>query len=132
MNSCLPLQNKTILITRPEALAGPLLQRIKEAGGIAQHYPVIRISNIEETATLLSIINNLSTFDIAIFISPTAVQKTLEKINPLPKHLVLAVIGRSTESMLIKQGYQAQIIPDDFNSLYGKLFTSVNRNSKKN
>lgn len=116
MSSCLPLQNKTILITRPEALAGPLLQRIKDAGGIAQHYPVIRISDIEESTDLNSIINNLSTFDIAIFISPTAVQKTLDKINTLPEQLTLAVIGRSTDAMLKRQGYQAKIIPDDFNS----------------
>ena len=116
MSSCLPLQNKTILITRPEALADSLLQRIKKAGGIAQHYPVLRINGIEESADLSSSINNLSTFDIAIFISPTAVQKTLEKIKPLPEHLALAVIGRSTEAMLKKWGYQAQIIPDDFNS----------------
>ena len=116
MNSSLTLKNKTILVTRPEGLATPLLQRISDAGGNAQHYPVIRICHIEQSESLNAILNNLSNFDIAIFISPTAVVKTLEIIKRLPEQLALAVIGRSTDAMLKKYGYQPQIIPEEFNS----------------
>ena len=116
MSTCPPLTNKTILVTRPEGLAHSLIQRINDAGGIAQHYPVIQISDADKSEEQNSIIDKLSTFDIAIFISPTAVQKTLSKINDLPEHLVLAVIGRSTEVMLNKHGLQAQIVPEDFNT----------------
>ena len=116
MKSYSSLQNKTILITRPVTLADSLLQRIKDAGGIAHHYPVIRIINIEQSSSLNSIISNLSGFDIAIFISPTSVQRALDKIISLPITMRLAVIGKSTEAMLKKLGYNAQIIPDHFNS----------------
>lgn len=116
MNKTLPLKNKTILVTRPEELASSLLQRINLAGGTALHYPVIRINDVDEPETLSLIFNNLSSFDIAIFISPTAVKKTLDKIKSLPDNLTLAVIGRSTETVLKKLGYQAQIMPNDFNT----------------
>ena len=129
MNSYAALQNKTILITRPESLAEPLLQRIKDAGGIAHYYPVIRITSTDNPPNLTSIINNLSSFDIAIFISPTSVQKTLDKINSLPEKLLLAVIGKSTEAMLKKFGYTAQIIPEEFNSESLLQHPSFNQNS---
>lgn len=116
MSASLPLKNKTVLITRPQGLADALIQRINAAGGLAQHYPVIRICDVEESESLNSIINNLSDFDLAIFISPTAVQKTLSKIKSLPDQLALAVIGRSTEAMLNKFGYQADVVPEDFNT----------------
>ena len=116
MISSLPLENKTVLITRPEQLAQSLKQRITEAGATVKQYPVIKISDVTESQSLRSIIDNLSKFDIAIFISPTAVQKTLDKIKSLPENLTLAVIGSSTEAMLNKYGYQAQIVPDDFNT----------------
>lgn len=133
MSTSLPLKNKTVLITRPQHLADSLLKRITDAGGIANHYPVIRISDIEDSEALNSILNNLSSFDIAIFISPTAVHKALEKIHTLPDKLILAVIGSSTEVALNKYGYQAQIIPDDFNSeslLQHTAFQSENIENK--
>lgn len=133
MSTSLPLKNKTVLITRPLHLADSLLKRITDAGGIAYHYPVIRICDVEESEALNSILNNLLSFDIAIFISPTAVHKTLEKIHVLPEKLILAVIGSSTESTLNKYGYQAQIVPDDFNSeslLQHPTFQSENVDNK--
>ena len=125
MSTDLPLENKTILITRPEGLANSLLQRIKDLGGTALHYPVIRITNVEESDTLNFIINNLPIFDIAIFISPTAVIKTLEIIKTLPKNIEIAVIGRSTQTMLNKQGYSVQMVPDDFNTESLIIFRGV-------
>ncbi|MDH5611541.1 MAG: uroporphyrinogen-III synthase [Gammaproteobacteria bacterium] len=116
MSKKIVLNNKNILVTRPEGLADSLLQRIRDAGGTAHHYPVLRICTAEDSKILKSIIDNLSDFDIAIFISPTAVQKTFEKIKSLPEHLIIAVIGRSTETMLNKFGIHAHIVPADFNS----------------
>lgn len=114
MSSKLPLENITVLITRPESLAGSLMQRIRDAGGTAILYPVLKITAIEDSEVLSSITDNLSKFDIAIFISPTAVAITLEKIKSLPENIKLAVIGSSTAAMLNKHGYQAQIVPEDF------------------
>ncbi|MDH5388675.1 MAG: uroporphyrinogen-III synthase [Gammaproteobacteria bacterium] len=114
MSTKLPLENISVLITRPESLANSLKQLITKAGGTAILYPVIKITPIDDSLSLRSITDNLSKFDIAIFISPTAVSITLEKIKSLPENLKLAVIGSSTETMLKKYGYQAQIIPAEF------------------
>ena len=116
MNLTLPINNRTILVTRPEELAGPLLRRISEAGGTALHYPVIRIGDVSDSAALNRIIDHLIDFDIAVFISPTAVKKTLEKIGPLPRKLALAVIGRSTETMLKQYHFSADIVPEGFDT----------------
>lgn len=116
MSNNLSLKNKKILITRPEGLANSLINRINELGGVAQHYPVIRISDVEDSKSLTAIINDLSNFDLAIFISPSAVIKSLEKISSLPSHLQLAVIGRSTQAMVNKYGLHAKIVPEGFNT----------------
>ncbi len=116
MNSTLPLKDRTILVTRPEELAGPLLRRIAEAGGTALHYPVLRIGDVGDNPSLDAFINHLPDFDIAVFISPTAVQKTLDKIVALPDKLTLAVIGRSTEAMLKKHHLAADIVPEGFDT----------------
>lgn len=116
MSSSKPLKNKTVLVTRPDQLSSSLLQRIKEAGGTALHYPVLLINDVKDSEELLSILDGLSSFDIAIFISPTAVNMTLNKINALPSQLTLAVIGKSTEKALNEFGYHPTILPADFNS----------------
>ena len=116
MNANLPLENKTILVTRPEGLADSLRKRINDAGGTAKHYPVIKITELDESKQLSAIIDNLTTFDIAIFISPTSVISTLKKIKSLPSSLTIAAIGRSTASTLNEHGLAATIVPDNFNS----------------
>ncbi|MCW8830914.1 MAG: uroporphyrinogen-III synthase [Gammaproteobacteria bacterium] len=92
------------------------MQRIKDAGGHAKHYPVIKICDVDDANRQLAIINKLSDFDLAIFISPTAVQQTLSKVKSLPTGLTLVVIGRSTEAMLNNHGLQADIVPADFHT----------------
>lgn len=116
MNPTLPLKNRTVLVTRPKALAEPLLRRINEAGGTALHYPVMRIGDVSDSAALDNMIDHLADFDIAVFISPTAVQKTLGEIGSLPDKLTLAVIGRSTAAMLIKHHRVADIVPEGFDT----------------
>lgn len=129
MNSNLPLVNKTVLITRPDQLANSLKHRITDAGGTAKQYPVIKITAVEDSQALRSITDNLSQFDIGIFISPTAVTKTLEKIKLLPENLMIAVIGSSTEAMLSKHGYQVQIVPDEFNTESLLQHSSLQKNN---
>nr|MDA3870571.1 uroporphyrinogen-III synthase [Gammaproteobacteria bacterium] len=116
MNLTLPLKNRTIVVTRPKGLAEPLLQRINEAGATALHYPVMRIDDVSDNPALDNIIDHLADFDIAVFISPTAVQKTLEKITVLPDQFLLAVIGRSSEAMLKKHQLAADIVPEGFDT----------------
>ena len=116
MSSALSLKNTTILVTRPEGSADYLLQSITDAGGKALHYPVIRIDDIDNEEPLNNLISRLTSFDIAIFISPTAVKKTLCRIHSLPASLKLAAIGKSTASILNLSGYSNVIVPAEFNT----------------
>lgn len=65
-----------ILITRTEDRAKSLSDAIIAAGGIPILVPTIDIIDPEDIHPLLNIFNRLSNFDIAIFVSPNAVNKT--------------------------------------------------------
>lgn len=101
MSSTTPsLRGLRVLVTRPEALAKTLSRRIERAGGIALLFPVIRIEPPLDTQSRERALKMLADFDIAIFISPTAAQATLEAISPWPDHIQVAAIGSSTERYL--------------------------------
>jgi len=111
-----PLAGLRILVTRPKELTHNLALQIETAGGEAVLYPVINIQEPENTRQRDEILKKLSSFDIAIFISPTAVRKTLEHINQLPSALKIAAIGSSTENSLESSGINVSIKPEGHNS----------------
>lgn len=94
------LQGLNVLVTRPKDLATTLAQMIEQEGGHAILYPVINIDETSTPANRDKILSRLSSFDIAIFISPTAAAKTFEHIKTLPPDLLVAAIGSGTEKAL--------------------------------
>jgi uroporphyrinogen-III synthase len=111
-----PLNQLNILVTRPQSLAGRLAKLIEDEGGNALLYPVISIIDVENPKKNLQILERLAVFDIAIFISPTAVRKTFEQVATLPTSLQIAAIGSSTVDALEHQGLHASIKPDGHDS----------------
>ena len=117
MNTALTdLHGLNILVTRPKELTKNLAQLIEREGGKAVLYPVITIEDINTAGISDKILNRLSSFDIAIFISPTAVSKTFETIESLPSTLKVAAIGSSTESALTKHNVVVSIKTDGHTS----------------
>lgn len=94
------LVNRNILVTRPQGRADNLCQLINDAGGQAIHYPVIEILPPLDNRSLLNIKEYLYQYDIAIFISPTAVLHTANLLPLFPEHLQIAAIGSKTAGML--------------------------------
>lgn len=108
-----------MLITKPQA--DELVTHIHQAGGHTILYPTFSIEDPSNVNALQNQVKTLSNVDIAIFISPHAVKKTMpfwQTYWPqLPKHLSIAAVGKSTQETLQHFGYTTNIYPKtEFNS----------------
>jgi uroporphyrinogen-III synthase len=109
-----PLSGKGIVVTRPAHQAARLAELIRAAGGRPILFPVIEIVAVDDLQPLLALIDRLDEFDLAVFISPNAVNKAMNLIKArraLPPHLKLAAIGRGGVRELKHFGYTAVIAP---------------------
>ncbi|UCF75485.1 MAG: uroporphyrinogen-III synthase [Betaproteobacteria bacterium] len=109
-----PLTGKNIVVTRPARQARELAEMIRAAGGAATLFPVLEIRDVEDLKPLRDIIARLDEFDLAIFISPNAVNKAMNLITAhgtLPPALICAAIGRGGVKELARFGVTNAIAP---------------------
>jgi len=109
-----PLTGKNIVVTRPAHQARELAAMIRAAGGVATLFPVLEIRDLEDLKPLLDIIARLDEFDLAVFISPNAVNKAMNLITAyraLPPALLCAAIGRGGVKELARFGVTNAIAP---------------------
>ena len=110
----LPLAGRGILVTRPIEQAAVLAQGIREAGGEALIFPAMEIVPVTDAALAVGI-DQLHTFDAAIFISPNAARYGLAAINAQrnwPTHIQIYALGPGTARELAQQGMADIIQPD--------------------
>lgn len=112
-----PLAGRRILVTRPRDQAAGLAALIREAGGEPILLPAIEIGDLADLTAFHAIADRLQEFDLAIFISPTAVQRALDllqvrrKGQPWPARLQVAAIGRGTARELQRRGFREVLAP---------------------
>jgi len=112
-----PLAGRGVVVTRPREQAAGLVQRIEQAGGVAFRFPAIEIEDVQDLGPILALIDRLAEFDLAIFISPSAVAKAMNLIRlrrgaqAWPATLRVAAIGRGSRRALEQQGFEAVIAP---------------------
>lgn len=109
-----PLLGRGIVITRPREQADALRAAIEARGGRAILFPVLEIVEATDLAPINDVIDRLEEFDIAIFISPTAVDKAMNLIRArrtLPQKLLKACIGRASLRELRAFGVEDAIAP---------------------
>ena len=110
-----PLDRRRVLVTRPREQASALAALILEAGGEPVLFPAIEIVSTTDPSRFHRIADRLDQFDLAIFISPTAVQKAFELLQARrprwPEHLRVAAIGGGSARELERQGFTAVIVP---------------------
>ncbi len=96
------LSKKTILITRPSGREAHLRHIIEQAGANVIHYPVFKITPPPalEIEHLEHLRDQLHRFDMAIFISPTAVEQSQLYFPVLPEQLTIVSIGSKTTQVL--------------------------------
>ncbi len=97
------LQGRAILVTRPREQAQGLAKLIEAAGGRAILFPAIEIQAVP--------LPNLAEFDLAIFVSPTAVKQALAAMK-WPQRAKAAAVGRGTQRELERHGIKGIIAPE--------------------
>jgi uroporphyrinogen-III synthase len=108
------LAGRNILVTRPAHQARHLAEKIHLAGGHPVLFPVLEIQDTANPGLLQDLIRRLDEFDLAIFISPNAVNKAMTQISamrPLPAKLKVAAVGQGTSRALAHFGVDNVIAP---------------------
>jgi uroporphyrinogen-III synthase len=106
-----PLAGRHILVTRPREQAAGLAVLIHAAGGEALLYPTIEIAPPQDRAALERVIAELASYDLAIFVSPTAVREGLKHVARWPAGLRAAAVGPGTKAELERRGVQQVLAP---------------------
>lgn len=109
-----PLQHKTLVITRPKEQAAHLAELIQQSGGEAVIFPTLCIQGPTDTGTLDARIDRLDDYDLAIFISPTAVIRAIDRISSrrtLPPSLQMAAVGQGSARELRRRGIKDILAP---------------------
>ena len=109
MTIALPLEGLRVLVTRPADQAGSLCRLITEAGGEALRLPTLEIRDPDprDAARLLAVIEELESYDLAVFISVNAVTRGMEFIQARrtwPATVKIATVGASSARVLARYG----------------------------
>lgn len=114
------LQGVTVLVTRPAHQAEHLCQLIEAQGGSVFRFPLLSIAAPSDPQALDAIVSRLAQFEIAIFISPNAVEfgmQAIESRGGLPPSIKIAAVGQGSARSLEQQGIKTDIFPtQQFNS----------------
>ncbi len=110
------LAGHTILVTRPEHQAEPLCRLIEAAGGLPLRLPALAIHDNSDTPAISQRLAHLSDYQIAIFISPNAVNFGLdafERYGGMPDSLLLATVGQGSARTLHQRlGRNPDLVPE--------------------
>ncbi|HEY6966824.1 MAG TPA: uroporphyrinogen-III synthase, partial [Burkholderiales bacterium] len=94
-------------MTRPAHQARELANLIERAGGSAILFPAIEIRDVTDLGPFLKIVERLDEFDLAVFISPNAIERALKLVRSrrgLPAGLKIAAIGGGSVRALERHG----------------------------
>lgn len=112
--TALPLAGRGIVVTRPLQQSGPLAERIRAAGGHPILFPVLEIIDTPDLQPLINVIARLEDYQLAVFISPNAVVRTMNQVLPRrswPAQLRVAAIGKGSVRELERFGVTGVIAP---------------------
>lgn len=111
-----PLAGRGIVVTRPTAESGRIAELIRAVGGNPILFPGIEIVMVEDTGPLLALIDRLDQFNLAIFVSPSAVNMAfnlIESRRAWPPQLRIAVVGAGCMRALKRRGIDDAIAPSE-------------------
>jgi len=111
-----PLAGRTIVVTRPQAQAAPLVEAIAAAGGAPLVFPLLEISPAADPQPLVEAAAHFNDYAFAVFISPNAVDYALPTIlarGPWPAALTPAAVGQGTVKALAAHGVGGCIAPTE-------------------
>lgn len=94
----------TVVITRPQAQAQALAQRLDQAGRRAVILPLLEIHPLPDQTQLRAALARLDTFALVAFVSPNAVDAAFAHIEHWPPAVALAVLGEGSRAALARHG----------------------------
>lgn len=110
------LSGVNVLVTRPQHQCAVLANRIREEGGNPVLFPVLTITDVDNTDKLVDLVKRLHEFDWAFFVSPNAVHKAMQfiaKYGDFPAHLNVAVVGKGSADALKQYGIDKVFSPTE-------------------
>lgn len=115
-----PLRGLKILVTRPAPQAQPLCEQIEAEGGTVLRVPTVEIQPPDDEEKLRRLLSAAERFEIALFVSPNAVERGLAyllRYGSLPAHWRVGAVGGATAEALRARRVRVDIIPENgFNS----------------
>lgn len=106
-----PLASLSVLVTRPAKQAAPLCRMLEAEGASVVAFPTVIIEPVAGFAALGDELYALQPIDVAIFVSPNAVEYGAGLVLGLSKRPKIAAIGRSTAGALEAAGLQVDVCP---------------------
>ena len=107
-----PLLGRAVLVTRPAHQAEKLARLVREAGGEAVLFPALAIESPADPAPVREILARLANFDLAVFVSPNAVEHGLALLEGAwPAGVPAAAMGEGTAAALRRYGVRSVIVP---------------------
>jgi uroporphyrinogen-III synthase len=112
-----PLAGRRILVTRPHEQVEGLAGLIRQAGGEPVVVPAIEIRDLADPDPFFELADRLEAFDLAIFVSPSAVHNALRLLRlrreakPWPARLRLAALGSGSRRALERSGFSEVLAP---------------------
>lgn len=109
------LAGRRILVTRPSHQAGKLADSILAAGGVPVLFPLLEITPVADPAALYDQVSQLADYQLAIFISPNAVEQGVAAMRTvglkpdLP--CKIATVGQGSAQALRELGFDDILVP---------------------
>jgi len=110
------LGGRRIVVTRPAGQNERLAALIRAEGGEPIAFPALEILDPADVRPLAAAIDRLDHYDLAVFVSPSAVEKSMPLIRVRrgwPAGLKAATVGRGSEQALRRYGVAEVIVPVD-------------------
>ena len=109
------LAGRGVLVTRPAGQAAGLCRLVEQRGGRAIRFPGIEIRPPLDPGPVRAQLERLPGCDIAIFVSPNAVQGAVDLLGGrgLPAGPRVAAVGEGTRRALEARGTRVDITPAD-------------------
>jgi uroporphyrinogen III methyltransferase/synthase len=107
-----PLAQRRFLVTRPENQSERLAALLREAGAEPLLAPMISIIETSDLPALDAVLARLADYDLAVFVSPTALDQVAARMAHWPAELPAAVVGPSSRERAESLGIAQIISPD--------------------
>ncbi|KQW49787.1 MULTISPECIES: uroporphyrinogen-III synthase [unclassified Roseateles] len=100
----------TLLVTRPRPQCAAWLARLEALGVKAAALPLIEILPARDPGPVLGAWAGLTAVDLAVFVSPNAVEHFFAHGSAWPAHTLAACVGPGSAQVLIERGVPAALI----------------------